>query len=110
LLNEDKVVTTELIILELLRGCREERAYRELKEDMESLTCVSLKGPGWSYAYRIGFELRGKGLTIPVVDLLIAVTTIQADAILVHCDHHFEQVAQHTKLRTESLLSVLKTA
>jgi predicted nucleic acid-binding protein len=103
LLATGRVATTPIVILELLTGARSSREFRELKEDLEALKQLELSPSVWERAYKLGYDLRRAGLTIPTVDIMIAALALEYDCLLLHADRHFEQIAQHSSLQTKSL-------
>lgn len=104
LLASSRAATTGVIILELLSGTRSEHEYRELKEELAVLPQLELRPALWARAFRLGYQLRRAGLTLPTVDVLIAALALEYDCSLLHADRHFELLAQHHALRTKSLL------
>jgi predicted nucleic acid-binding protein len=89
-------VTTPVVILELLQGCRSVGERDALKIKLESLDIQSLTSSVWERAYELGFSLRRKGLTIPTVDLIIAALAIENNILLLHHDEHFEMIVPHS--------------
>ncbi|MEK6815048.1 MAG: PIN domain-containing protein, partial [Nitrospirota bacterium] len=59
-IDQNRVVLTPLIILELLQGCRTEMEFGDLKEKLESFESCPLDAISWKDAYRLGFSLRRK--------------------------------------------------
>ncbi len=104
LLATSRAATTPVVVLELLSGTRSAREFREFKEELEALQQLELTRPAWERAYRLGYDLRRAGLTLPTLDVLIAALAVEHDCLLLHVDRHFEQIAQHSPLRTRSLL------
>src|SRR3990170_7230198 len=88
-------VTSPVIILELLQGCRSVGERDALKIKLESLDILSITLPVWEQAYELGFSLRRKGLTIPTVDLIIAALAIENKSLLFHHDEHYEMMVTH---------------
>ena len=88
----DLAVTTPVIILELLQGCRSVGERDALKIKLESLDNLSITLSVWEQAYELGFSLRRKGLTIPTVDLIIAALAIENKSLLLHHDEHYEMI------------------
>jgi predicted nucleic acid-binding protein len=97
-LERDQVVTTPLIILELLQGCKTQREFSDLKARMESLENVLLEDLSWDRVYHLAFSLRRKGLTLPTLDILIAFLSIRKGYALLHHDRHFRLIAEHSEL------------
>ena len=63
-LDSSQVATTNIIMLELLQGCRDKKEYSEMKMRLESLELLPANGKVWDTAYNAGYNLKKKGLTI----------------------------------------------
>ena len=95
-------VTSPIIILELLQGCRSVGERDALKIKLESLDLLSITLSVWEQAHELGFSLRRKELTIPTVDLIIAALAIEHKSLLLHHDEHYEMIVPHfPTLRTK---------
>jgi len=46
------------------------------------------------------------GKTIPSTDLLIATIALHYDLTLLHSDNHFEQIKEHSDLKTKNLYKI----
>ena len=55
-------------------------------------------------AAHLGYRLRRSGVTVPVVDLVVAAAAMEHNAVVVHLDSDYELIARHSTLRTESHL------
>ena len=88
-------VTSPVIILELLQGCRSVGERDALRTKLESLDILPITQGVLEQAYELGFSLRRKGLTIPSVDLIIAALAIENKTLLLHHDNHFEMIVPH---------------
>jgi hypothetical protein len=110
LLQEDAVITTGIIKLEILAGAKTEKEYTRLKSRFDALESVKTDDDLWQRACEHGFNLRRRGLTIPSTDILIATCALQAGAILVHADAHFGLMEKPLSLRSESHVRDLKKA
>jgi predicted nucleic acid-binding protein len=110
LLKEDAVITTGMIRLEILAGARTEKEYRRLKSRFDALESIETDDDLWRNAREHGFKLRRKGLTLPSTDVLIATCALQAGAILLHADAHFDLMEKPLGLRSESHVQTLKQA
>jgi len=87
---------------EILIGCRTEREYLANNTQIGALLELPLHQPAWDAAANLGFALRRKGLTVALPDLLIAASALEHDAIVVHADADFDNIARHSDLRVES--------
>ncbi len=99
LILQDKVVTTEIIILEILRGARSQNEYNQLYDDFRALPRLQLDEATWEESYKAGFELRKTGITVPLADVLIAVLATHHACYLLHRDKHFSLMTETMKLR-----------
>lgn len=110
LLKEDTLVTMGLIKLEILAGSKTEKEYNRLKTRFDALESLVTDDELWRKACENGFKLRRRGLTIPSTDVLIASCALQAGAVLLHADAHFNLMEKPLGLRCESYVNVLKKA
>ncbi|MFH1609927.1 MAG: PIN domain-containing protein [Candidatus Bipolaricaulota bacterium] len=104
LLDQGLVLTCWVIKAELLVGARDEGAFERLLGSFRPLEEVTLTAEVWENAARLGHELRRKGCSVPLPDLLIAQAAIVAKAELWHADGHFERIRAGTPLRARSFL------
>jgi predicted nucleic acid-binding protein len=88
-------VTSPVIILELLQGCRSIEERDSLRIKLESLDILPITPGVWERAYELGFSLRRKGITIPTVDLIIAALALENNTFLLHRDEHFEMMVPY---------------
>jgi hypothetical protein len=103
-LKERKALTNELIILELLRGCRSREESQNLKTRLESLDRVEITKGVWERTFSLGFSLKRKGIIIPTVDLVIACLAMENDCFLLHHDRHFSMMRSYPALRAIDFL------
>ena len=89
LLEEDRVVIAGVIIAELLQGAREEKEFQTLKESLITLPFLQERPQSWEEVGRLSFEMRKKGLTVPLTDCLIAVLAKEEDYSIFTLDSHF---------------------
>jgi hypothetical protein len=88
-------VTTPVIVLELLQGCRDRKEYEAMKLRMEALEMLPVNEDVWGSAYWAGYNLRRKGITVPTIDILILSTAKVHNCSVLHHDKHFKLVAKH---------------
>lgn len=60
---------------------------------LSSLTFVELGRDAWTQAGELAHELRRRGASVPLLDLLIAVAAVRADAALWTRDTDFERIS-----------------
>ena len=99
LILQDKVVTTEIVILETLRGTRSQKEYNQLYDDFKALPLLQLNEAAWEESYKMGFKLRKAGISVPLADILIAVLATHYACTLLHRDKHFPFIAETVKLK-----------
>lgn len=104
LLESSRAATAGIVMLELLSGTRSQREFRELREELGALRLLDITSATWERAYRLGYDLRRAGLTIPSVDVLIAALALEHECSLLHADRHFDLIAEHHPLSVRSLL------
>jgi predicted nucleic acid-binding protein len=97
----DRIATTGLVRVEVLRGVRDVELQR-VGAMFDSLHQLATDEAACDEAILLGRRLRTVGRPPPGADLVIATVAILHDAILVHRDADYEAIAQHTALRTES--------
>jgi predicted nucleic acid-binding protein len=102
-LAKDVVVTTGIIVIEVLQGARTEEAYGILWDDFSGLRWLEPSLQAIEEAARLGFELQRYGTPVPATDLLIASVVLQHGYRLWHRDAHFARIAARTPLQAESL-------
>ena len=93
-------VTCGVVMLEVLRGARTEREYRDYRETFEVMTCVATTSRIWASATEILRKLARQGHTIPVQDALIAASALSIDVPVLSFDNHFRLISGLTTLDT----------
>ncbi len=93
LLAGGQAATCEVVVTEVLRGATSERELLELAADLSGVNALPMDGAGEA-AGRLGWTLRGRGLTVPTTDLLIAATAHLHGAALLHRDRHLAVAAE----------------
>ena len=109
LLKDHIVLINGMIKLELLGGVKTEKEFNRLKSRLDALEEIEIDTSAWEIAYRIAFNLRQSGITVPYTDILIASSAIKSNAILVHIDKHFDMIAHYTNLKVKNLIKKLKS-
>ncbi|MEK6742311.1 MAG: PIN domain-containing protein [Nitrospirota bacterium] len=103
-LELDHVVTTNIVVLELLQGCKARKEYNALKERLDILPLFALDENAWALAYEAGYGLRRKGITVPTVDILIC-SIAKAHALKVlHHDDHMRSLARELGIKAVDFL------
>jgi hypothetical protein len=102
-LTRDVVVTTGIVVVEVLQGARTEDAYTVLCSDFSGLRWLESSPEAVEAAARLGFELQQRGTPVPATDLLIASVAIEHGCRIWHRDAHFTRIASRTSLLADHL-------
>lgn len=95
-LDNDSVLTTNIIKFELLQGCLDRKEYITMKSRLDAIEELVINDTVWDIAYNTGYNLRRSGITVSTVDILIASIAGAYGCNLLHHDRHFRLIA--TKL------------
>jgi predicted nucleic acid-binding protein len=88
-----------MVRVELWNGARSAGDHRLLRELEEQVETVPTTPEVWALAREISRLARGKGITLPAADLVIAACAEHHQLGLIHYDSHFDQLE---KLRSKS--------
>ncbi len=95
----DGILTTGLVLQELLQGFQGPRATEQIVRDFSLLPMVSPEIRDHIEAAEVRNRCRRRGVQIGTIDALIAQLCIRHDLILLTTDRDFDYVARHTTLR-----------
>jgi predicted nucleic acid-binding protein len=101
LIMADKLATTSIIIMEILRGAKTQKDYDQLNKDLAAIRCLDITPKVWQRACKLGYLLRQRGVNVPLTDTLIAAAAQEYNTLLLHEDRHYEMIAAITPLRHE---------
>ena len=96
-----RLVVPDLVLYEVLRGFRDERALRQARLLLQTLSVEPCGGEDIALAaaehYRL---LRARGITVrSSIDVMIAAFCIERDYLLLHSDRDYDAIAVHRGLR-----------
>jgi predicted nucleic acid-binding protein len=99
--GEVRIVVPDLVLFEVLRGFREEAAYRQARRLMESLHVEDTASAELALIAAQHYRnLRAQGITVrSAVDVLVASFCIENDYALLHRDRDFHAFEQLRGLR-----------
>jgi predicted nucleic acid-binding protein len=101
--DRHSLLYTEMILLELLQGIRSRKERKEIETKFSSLVLVPQRRSTTLLAADIYQELRKKGITIrSIVDCLIAASSIETGASILHKDRDFDRIAEFYPVRLEN--------
>jgi predicted nucleic acid-binding protein len=100
-LENRRVATGDLIIVEFLQGFREDKQFQEAKDLMDSLEYYDFVGRELAIKAAQNFrKLRKMGITIrKTIDVLIATFCIEYGFELLHNDKDFDPMEEVLRLR-----------
>jgi predicted nucleic acid-binding protein len=106
LTQHSPIVTTEVVIMEMLAGTRSRREYNALRARLTAFPQLTLRAlSDFEHAAQLYRLCREKGVTVrKLIDCLIATVAIRAGATVLHNDKDFDAIARCTRLRTEPLI------
>lgn len=95
------IAVTEVVVMELLAGARSAANEEEIRSTLIAFPLLRLEGlSDFEEAAAIYRACRKEGETIrSLLDCMIAVPAIRADAQVLHNDADFDAIARHTDLR-----------
>lgn len=100
LLSNKEFAVTEIVIMEVLQGIREDKSYETTKTFLESLPLVSMKYNDYLKAANIYRTCRKNGITIrKSIDCLIAALVINNNLRLFSNDRDFDNIRKHFDLK-----------
>lgn len=103
-LELDHVVITNIVILELLQGCRTQKEYDAMKERLGILPLFQIDEKTWQIAYEAGYALRRKGITVPTVDILICALAKAHGLKVLHHDDHMRSMSRELGIKAVDFL------
>jgi predicted nucleic acid-binding protein len=102
LVDGEPLATTEVIVMEVLAGARDEAHLRGLRGILLRCELLPLNGlADYEAATDLFRTCRRAGETIrALTDCLIAIPAIRAGAAVLHADRDFDAIARHSALTT----------
>ena len=102
LISESRILLPGIIRTEILRGTRSREEYEMLDDLLKGLTYLPVAEDFWERLSQFSFDLLRKGLTVPLTDTYVALVAMENNARILHCDKHFDLIAQERRLEIES--------
>lgn len=96
-----RLVVPDLVLYEVLRGFRQERALRQARLLLQNLSIETCGGEHLASAAAEHYRhLRSRGVTVrSSIDVMVAAFCIENDYLLLHSDHDYDGFAAHRGLR-----------
>ncbi|MFT4268088.1 MAG: PIN domain nuclease [Xenophilus sp.] len=96
-----RLVVPDLVLYEVLRGFRHERAMRQVRLLLQTLSIEACGGEDLALAAAEHYRhLRARGITVrSAIDVMVAAFCIENDYLLLHSDRDYDAIATHRGLR-----------
>lgn len=102
ILRKEEAVCCGIVIVEILRGSKNEKDFQSLNDSLTSLPQIPIDDTVIERASKWGFILDRKGKIVSTTDLLIAAATYKK-ARLLHVDSDFEMISSVINLEEEKM-------
>lgn len=104
LADDGDVQTTDVVVMEVLAGARDEEHLRRLSGLLSRCDYVATQGLGdYEEAAALYRTCRRNGETVrALIDCLIAAIAIREDLVVLHADRDFDILARQAGLRTHA--------
>jgi predicted nucleic acid-binding protein len=99
--GDEDICLSEIILMEILQGIKEDKLHREIKDYLFALTILqTIPVETYLHASDIYRLCRKKGLTIrKALDCLISAVATENDVALLHHDSDFNRIAENSNLK-----------
>lgn len=101
-LLQDEIYTCGVVIAELLQGSRTVKERHALLDTLTALPYCPWHESDWPAVGELANTLRMQGLTVPLMDVMVAFLALRANAIVLHVDRHYELLVRQLPLKTRS--------
>jgi len=100
ILQKEEAVSCGIVVVEILRGSKDEKDFQSLNESLRSLPQIPIDDVVIERASKWGYTLDRKGKIVSTTDLLIA-SAAYKKARLVHLDRDFKLISSVIDLDEE---------
>ncbi len=98
LIYQRQIRNIPLITAELIRGCLHLKEVHHIQTTIKPIPCCPMEESTWEKVALFAFGLARKGLSVSLVDAVIAHITIEAGHVLWTKDKDFQRIATHSTL------------
>ncbi|MCH9037266.1 MAG: PIN domain-containing protein, partial [Chloroflexi bacterium] len=81
-----------IVFAEILKGARNQEDFGRLREDMTRLPYLEATQETWITAGALSYQLRVRGVTVSLPDLVIASLAMEGDYEVYTLDNHFQRI------------------
>ncbi|MGB3633585.1 MAG: PIN domain-containing protein [Rubrobacteraceae bacterium] len=100
--REDQAALTGIVLAELSQRARNEAELSRLRAALGAVRWVAATREVHERAGGIGFELRRRGVTVPITDCVIAAAAESIGGFILTLDSHFEEISEVSTLTVMS--------
>jgi len=93
-----EICVPKVVLAELTQGARSEHEVTAIGEFVSAFTILDQQGETWDKAGRLSFQMKRKGISIPLVDCYIAVIANENKCRLLSLDKHFKEIKRFLKI------------
>jgi predicted nucleic acid-binding protein len=97
------VYITGPVITELIQGLKTETEKESFITSLDSLPRLKITDQDWFYAGNFGAQLRSKGITVPLADLIIYTVARNNNCSICTLDKHFKEISTTLGAKVEIL-------
>ena len=92
LLAQGEIAMVGVVLAEMLQGTRSRQEFDELSLRLTALPFLSTTKETWLEVGALSYQLRQRGLTLPLVDLVIAALALGHDLEVYTLDQDFQRI------------------
>ena len=92
LLDEERVMLVGIVLSELIQGARSTQEQEDLQDTLIALPYLEMTPHTWLLTGEMGGELRGKGVTVGMPDLIVAALAQEYDCQVYSLDSDFRRI------------------
>jgi predicted nucleic acid-binding protein len=98
-LVQGEVVTCGVVLFELLQGIKSPREEAQVLSAFQAIPHLEMTGALWIKAGQLSSQLRKKGYTLPLSDIIIATLALEHTYSLLTVDRHFDAIPGLTVIK-----------
>ena len=96
--RDDRAALTGVVLAELSQGARSEAELSRLRVALGAVRWVATSQGVYERAGGIGFELRRRGVTVPITDCVIAAAAESIGGRILTLDGHFAEISEVSEI------------
>jgi predicted nucleic acid-binding protein len=97
LIRENRAVVVGPVLIELLQGTKSQKEYQAVLNVLSGLPYLDSPWGLWVAAGQLSASLRKQGITLPAMDVLIAISAMENRCAVLTFDAHFEAIPGLTR-------------